>query len=99
MAKIYDRVYWKYLLHVLRKMEFAEYFNNMVCNLLSNNWYLVLVNGQSSFLFQSIRGAKQGDPLSSALFILSVEVLSRYLNKLFEVKSFVELRCLSELIL
>nr|XP_016509522.1 PREDICTED: uncharacterized protein LOC107826990 [Nicotiana tabacum] len=89
MAKAYDRVSWKYLLHMLRKMGFSEHFINMVWNLMSNNWYSVLVNGQSSGFFKSTRGVKQGDPLSPALFILSAEVLSRSLNKLFEDKSFV----------
>ncbi|XP_075095490.1 uncharacterized protein LOC142173745 [Nicotiana tabacum] len=89
MAKAYDRVSWKYLLYVLRKMGFSEHFINMVWNLMSNNWYSVLVNGQSSGFFKSTRGVKQGDPLSPALFILSTEVLSRSLNKLFEDKSFV----------
>ncbi|XP_075084826.1 uncharacterized protein LOC107774618 [Nicotiana tabacum] len=89
MAKAYDRVSWKYLLHMLRKMGFPEHFINMVWNLMSNNWYSVLVNGQSSGFFKSTMGVKQGDPLSPALFILSAEVLSRSLNKLFEDKSFV----------
>ncbi|XP_019228674.1 PREDICTED: uncharacterized protein LOC109209791 [Nicotiana attenuata] len=89
MAKAYDRVSWKYLLHVLRRMGFSEHFINMVWNLVSNNWYSVLVNGQASGFFKSTRGVKQGDPLSPALFILSVEVLSRSLNKLFDDKSFV----------
>ncbi|XP_075101658.1 uncharacterized protein LOC142177094 [Nicotiana tabacum] len=89
MAKAYDRVSWKYLLHVLRKMGFTENFINMVWNLMSNNWYSVLVNGQSSGFFKSTRGVKQGDPLSPTFFILSAEVLSRSLNKLIEDKSFV----------
>ncbi|XP_075084856.1 uncharacterized protein LOC142168095 [Nicotiana tabacum] len=89
MAKANDRVSWKYLLHVLRKMGFSEHFINMVWNLMSNNWFSVLVNGQSSRFFKSTRGVKQGDPLSPALFILSAEVLSRSLNKLFEDNSFV----------
>ncbi|XP_070036593.1 uncharacterized protein [Nicotiana tomentosiformis] len=89
MAKAYDRVSWKYLLHVLRKMGFSEHFINMVWSLISNNWYSVLVNGKSSRFFKSTRGVKQGDPLSPALFILSAEVLSKSLNKLFEDRSFV----------
>ncbi|XP_070041384.1 secreted RxLR effector protein 78-like [Nicotiana tomentosiformis] len=88
MTKAYDRVSWKYLLHVLRKMGFTENFINMVWKLISNNWYSVLVNGQNSGFFKSTRGVKQGDPLSPALFILSAEVLSRSLNKLFEDTTF-----------
>ncbi|XP_070054663.1 uncharacterized protein [Nicotiana tomentosiformis] len=40
MAKAYDRISWKYLLHMLRKMRFSEHFINMVWNLMSNNWSL-----------------------------------------------------------
>ncbi|XP_075099398.1 uncharacterized protein LOC107806947 [Nicotiana tabacum] len=65
------------------------HFINMVWNWVSNNWYLVLVNGQSSGFFKFTRGVKKGDPLSPALFILSAELLSRLLNKLFEDKSFI----------
>ncbi|XP_070040828.1 uncharacterized protein [Nicotiana tomentosiformis] len=73
-------------------MGFSEHFINMVWNLMSNNWYSVLVNGKSSGFFKSTRGVKQGDPLSLALFILSTGVISRSLNKLFEDKSFVGFR-------
>ncbi|XP_070055358.1 uncharacterized protein [Nicotiana tomentosiformis] len=48
MAKAHDRVSWKYLMHVLRKMGFAECFINMIWNLISSNWYSVLINGQAS---------------------------------------------------
>nr|XP_009619315.1 uncharacterized protein LOC104111339 [Nicotiana tomentosiformis] len=48
MTKAYDRDFWKYVMHVLRKMVFAEHFIIIVGNLLANNWYLVLVNEHSS---------------------------------------------------
>ncbi|XP_060190654.1 uncharacterized protein LOC132619919 [Lycium barbarum] len=88
MAKAYDRVSWRYLIRVLRKMGFAEIFIDMVWRLIANNWYSILLNGQARGFFHSTRGVKQGDPLSPALFILSAEVLSRALNSLFENNEF-----------
>jgi len=50
---------------------------------LANNWYFILINGQAYDFFHSTRGAKQGDSLFPALFILTAEVLSKALNHLF----------------
>lgn len=88
MTKAYDRVSWKYLLHTLGKMGFSKHYITMIWNLLASNWYSVLVNGQSTRFSKSTKAVKQGDPLSPTPFILSSEVLSRLMNKLFEDKQF-----------
>lgn len=56
---------------------------------MSNSYYFVLINGQSHGFFHSTIGVKQGDPLSTPLFILTVEVLTRALSSLFEDSQFV----------
>lgn len=89
MAKAYDRVSWRYLMHVLRKMRFAEHLITLIRRLIMNNWYSVLVNGQATGFFQSTRGVKQGDPLSPTLFLLSAEVLSRALSSLFDDNTYI----------
>ncbi|XP_059310981.1 uncharacterized protein LOC132062423 [Lycium ferocissimum] len=77
MAKAYDRVSWLFLTKVLRKFGFSEVLIDMVFRLRSNNWYSVLLNRQVHGFFKSSKGVKQGDPLSSTLFILAAEALSR----------------------
>ena len=50
--------------------------------LLSNVWFLVIINDSSYGFFKSTRGLCQGDPLSPALFFIGAKVLSRGLNNL-----------------
>lgn len=84
MAKTYDRVGWKFLIKVLEKIGFDSNVVDINWRLIANNWYSVLINGQAHGFFHSIRGVKQGDPLSPALFIMAAEVLSRSLTSLFD---------------
>lgn len=41
-----------------------------------------MINGSANGFFLSFRGVHHGDPLSSALFIIAVEVLTRNLKRL-----------------
>ncbi|KAL0296082.1 UNVERIFIED_CONTAM: hypothetical protein Sradi_6660300 [Sesamum radiatum] len=52
-------------------------FTQLVKNAIENCWFTVLINGETAGFFKSTQGLRQGDPISSALFILAVEALSR----------------------
>lgn len=88
MIKVYDRVSWPYLCILMRKKRFCEAWIDMIFKHVSSNWYSLLVNGITQDFFKAERGLRQGDPISSSLFILCVEFLSEKLNKLYYSSSF-----------
>ncbi|XP_060182808.1 uncharacterized mitochondrial protein AtMg01250-like [Lycium barbarum] len=88
MSKAYDKLSWSFLMAVLRKMNFAEPFVDMIYRLLANNWYSIFINGTRFGFFKSTRGLKQGDPLSPSLFIIAAEALVRALNALYDNDQF-----------
>lgn len=85
MAKAYDKLEWSFLIKVMAKMGFSQTFCNLVLNCISNNWFSVQIHGKRMGYFKSSRGLRQGDPLSSSLFIIAQEALSRQINFLSDI--------------
>ncbi|XP_071912404.1 uncharacterized protein [Coffea arabica] len=73
---------------VLRRFGFSEVWIDMIWRLISNVWFSVIMNGLPHGFFKSTRGLRQGDPISSALFVIGAEVHSRSLNALAEHRRF-----------
>lgn len=58
MMKVYDRVSWLFITKVLRSFRFSKIIIDMVLILVYNNWYFILLNGQSHGFFKSSRRVK-----------------------------------------
>ncbi|KAL9659585.1 hypothetical protein QQ045_024392 [Rhodiola kirilowii] len=80
MAKAYDRVSWAFILGVLRSLGFTETWCDLISRCVANCFYSVKWDGKLYGYFKSTRGVWQGDPLSSSLFVLAMEWLTRILK-------------------
>jgi len=80
LEKAYDHVNWDFLLYLLQRCGFGEKWRDWIEFCISRVRFSILVNGTPSDFFTSSCGLRQGDPLSSLLFVVVMEALSRMLN-------------------
>nr|GEX25757.1 RNA-directed DNA polymerase, eukaryota [Tanacetum cinerariifolium] len=73
--KAYDSVRWDFLDGILKKFGFGEKWCKWIQSWLRSLRGSIIINGSPMKEFQFFKGLKQGDPLSSFLFILIMESL------------------------
>jgi hypothetical protein len=81
LAKAYDGVDWTFLEGALRKLGFGERWIQWIMACVTSVRYAVRLNGCLLDSFQPTRGLRQGDSLSSYLFLLVPECLSNPMEK------------------
>ena len=80
MKNAFDRVKLSYLYQVLLSFGVSFEFVNIIKYCTNNPWIVPLVNGRSSEFFQALRELRQGCLLSTFLYILMAENISRKLT-------------------
>lgn len=78
--KAFDSVHWSFIKDLLNHLRFPQQLVSWVMACLHSVSYIMQMNGQQGKEFIGGRGLKQGDPLSSVLFVLSMEYLTRMLK-------------------
>ena len=81
ISKAYDRISWRYLEVVMRRMGFVSHFIDMIMLCVTTVQYRVPINGELVGPISPGRGLRQGDPLSPYLFIICSEGLSALLKE------------------
>ncbi len=81
IMKAYDNVRWDFLWDVLKSMNFHPKMINWLHACVTTANYSLNINGEPTGYIKGHRGLRQGDPLSSYLFVIVMEVLTCILKE------------------
>lgn len=80
IEKAYDTIRWSAILATLTRMNFPDHWISWIHTYLNSASFSFFIDGQQTRWIYSSRGVRQGDPISSYLFVLVSQSLTNMLN-------------------
>lgn len=80
ITKAYDSIHWSSIVRIMALMNFPKPFVGWVYECISTPSFSIVLNGRPIGYFKSMQGIRQGDLIPSYLFLLAMEVLTRYMK-------------------
>lgn len=79
LSKAYDNLSWDFTLKILQAIDLLTRFIEWIKECITTSSYSVAVNGELHGYFKGKKDLRQGDQISSLLFVIAMDVLSKML--------------------
>lgn len=77
LTKAYDNLDWRFILNILKDFDLSPQFVAWIRECISTPTYSIALNGELVGSFPGKKRLRQGDLMSSSLFVMAMDVLSK----------------------